>query len=80
MNIERIEEIKEKIEEAKSSKSKALGIIEQIESKWKEEYGVSSLEEAVSLLEKYKTQIQTLTKKSNDLEEKLEKKMEELDL
>ncbi len=39
---ERIEDIKDRIEDAKSKKAKAEGAIERIESEWESEYGIEN--------------------------------------
>ena len=80
MNVGQITEITKKIEDAKIEKSKAAGIIEQIEKRWKDEYDLSSLEEAKERVKTYTNQIESLEKKSNTLLEELEEKAEELDL
>lgn len=74
MTIDRVNEIKEQLEEGKEERTRAKVKMEDIETNWKEEYAVKSLKGAKTLKEEYTSQIEKL----QDKEEKLEKEIEEL--
>ena len=74
MTIDRVNEIKEQLEEGKEERTRAKVKMEDIETNWKEEYAVKNLKGAKTLKEEYTSQIEKL----QDKEEKLEKEIEEL--
>jgi chromosome segregation ATPase len=58
-----IEEIKEKVDEAKEEKAKAEGAMEQIEKQWVEEFECKTEEEVQNNIDKLETDIKDLTEK-----------------
>jgi len=71
MTVERIEEIKEKIDEKKTEKIKAESQIENIEKEWKK-MGIDSIEDAETKVEELTAEIAADEKKLNVISEKIE--------
>ena len=78
MNKERFEEIQETITDLKEERSKAKGRIEDIETKWKEYYEISTTEEAKKLIDKLTKERDTLQQKEDALEIDIESLLETL--
>lgn len=78
MTAEKLAELKDKIDTAKSDRDKAQGAIEEIEKNWKEEFDCKTAEEVETLIKTYNTQIESLTKKYDSLVEEIEGKVESL--
>ena len=72
MDKKDIEELQEKIEDAKQMKAKAEGAIEQILLKWKKEYDCDTFGEVEKLVKDYRTQLDSLTIKYNTLVKEIE--------
>lgn len=71
MDARKFEQIKTAIEELKSKGAKAEGTIETFQSNWKEKYGFSSKEEAITFIEKQE-------KERKETEEDIDSLFEEL--
>ncbi len=78
MEIHELEELKEKIEIAKSKKAKNEGALEQIEKKWKEEYDCDCVGDVEELIEHTKEELELLEDKKNKYEKDIEKVMQEV--
>jgi hypothetical protein len=72
MTADKFQELKDKIDTLKEKKAKSKGSMDSIEKGWKEEYGFSTIEEAVSKQDELKTDIETGEKKLNKLMDKIE--------
>lgn len=79
MDADRIEEIRETIEDLKDKKSKAQGRLEGIESTWKDDYEIDSLEDAEKLIKKLEKERDSLQEKETDLEKEIEELVEGLE-
>lgn len=79
MEIEKLQEIKNNIDEAKSEKDQALGAIEQIKKKWKEEFDCKDEKEVQSLISTYEDQIKKLDDKYKKLTDEIESKIKEIE-
>ncbi len=75
MDIKDLEALKARIEEAKTTKSRAEGAQERILSQWKTEFKVNSLEEAEALLAKMDTDLDRDETRLQGLLDDLEKKV-----
>jgi DNA repair exonuclease SbcCD ATPase subunit len=78
MNIKKLEELKEKIETAKSDRAKAEGAKEQIEKTWKDDFDCSSVEEVKDKVRETEEQIKALSGKLEEYMKKIEIAMEEV--
>jgi chromosome segregation ATPase len=58
-----IEEIKQKVDEAKEEKAKAEGAMEQIEKQWKDEFDCKTEEEVQNNINKIEADIKDLSEK-----------------
>lgn len=76
MNIQELEELKEKIDKAKEDKAKTEGAIEQIEKRWKDEFECSSVDEVKTKIEKTKNEVEELTVKRDKYIEEIQEAME----
>lgn len=72
MSVKEVERIKELISKAELENAKIQGTIESIESEWKDDYGVETVEQAVEKLNELEEE-----KKSSDL--RLDKLKNELE-
>lgn len=72
MTIKQFEELKEKIESLKEKKIKAIAIIENIEKKWKEQYGLKDIEKLNEKKIEIEENINKLEKKKNNILLKIE--------
>ena len=79
MTTERIAEIREEIDEYKEDRSKAKGRIEDIESRWKNEFEVKDLEGAEALQTKLEKEDKNLAQKEQDIEDEIENLLEEME-
>ena len=66
-------EIKRKIVTLKDKKARALGAMDNIKKRWKEEFACSSEEEVVNLIDTMNKEIAENTRRMNILLEKIEK-------
>lgn len=72
MTIKQFEELKEKIESLKEKRIKAIAIIENIEKKWKEQYGLKDIEKLNEKKIEIEENINKLEKKKNNILLKIE--------
>ena len=79
MTESRITEIREELDEYKEDRSKAKGRIEDIETKWKDDFDVSNLKEAEDLDIKLETKEKKLTEKEESLSTEIEDLLEEME-
>lgn len=79
MTVDRVEEIREQLEESKEQRTRAQVKIEDIENTWKQEYGVTGLDGAKELKETTQDQIDTLTKKEEKLEDEIESLLDQME-
>jgi hypothetical protein len=57
MTVEKFNQIKSKIEQAKSSKDRAIGAKQKIEENWKNEFDIDSIEEAENKVKEIEDEI-----------------------
>jgi len=72
MTARRLEEIRDKIEEAKDKKAKAEGALENLKKSMKTEFGVDSIDELKKLLEEKKGEAERLEVRIDKLSTSLE--------
>ena len=73
MTAEKFNQIKDKIEDLKESRAKAKGVMEDIEKKWKKDYGINSMEEAIEKEKEFATELEKLETKKEAIMSKIEK-------
>ena len=73
MNVEEFQDIKNKIETAKEKKARAEGAKAKIEDQWRQDFGVSTIEEANAKLKEIKMAVQNGNDKLEKMYERLEK-------
>lgn len=71
MTVEKYEEIKSKIDEAKETKARAEGVIDNIEKQW-ESYDIKSLEDAEKKLKSLQEEIKENNSRLGKLYSRLE--------
>lgn len=79
MTESRITEIREELDEYKEDRSKAKGRIEDIETKWKDDFDVKDLEEADTLDIKLEAKEKKLTEKEESLSTEIEDLLDEME-
>lgn len=79
MTLERVEEIKEELQESVEQRTRAKVKMEDVEASWKEEFGVSNLEEAENKKEEIQLQLNKLQKKEDSLEEEIEQLLDQIE-
>lgn len=72
MTAERLEQIKEKIGEAKQKKAKAEGAIERIEAQWKSDFDLNGATEAEARVKELEADIERDEGRQATLEKELE--------
>ena len=76
MEVQELQNLKEKIEIAKADKAKAEGAIEQIEKRWKDEFECKDVDEVKVKIKDTEKEIETLTEKRDGYVEEIETAME----
>ncbi len=76
MYIQEIQNIKDKIETAKSDQAKAEGSIEQIEKQWKDDFDCANIDEVKAKIDETETSIASLTTKQEGYMKEIEAGME----
>jgi len=67
-----VKKIKKLLQEAELKSAKAQGIVENLEGKWKEQFGEGSIKTAKEKLAELKEKIEKQEKRKAELEEELE--------
>lgn len=63
MTAESLQELRKKIDKAKSEKARAEGAIEQIEKQWKDDFDCDGVDAVKKLIDDTREQIDSLSKK-----------------
>lgn len=71
MDIQKVQEIKEKISNCEIESAKSKGVIESIEKEWKEKYGTSDINEIKKILEDLESQQKTTDERMEKLYQEL---------
>ena len=72
LSVADLDRIHDKIEAAKTRKSKAMGAMEKIEEGWKRDLGVNTVEEAREKLEEMQRETKTQQQRLDDILQQLE--------
>lgn len=79
MTESRITEIREELDEYKENRSKAKGRIEDIETKWKDDFDVKDLKGAEELAASLEVKEKKLTEKEESLSTEIEELLDEME-
>ena len=79
MEVEKLQELKTKIDEAKKQRDRANWEIEQIEAQWKEKYGCNNLSEVNIKLKELQDEEEALEKELVEVSTEIEKVLETID-
>jgi len=79
MEVKELQQLKEKIEKAKSEKAKAEGSLEQIQKRWKDDFDCTSVDQVEAKIKETEEQIKSLTEKKDNYIKEIEEVMEGVD-
>lgn len=79
MEIKELQNLKKRIDDAKTEMSKMQGVVEQIKKDWKKNFECDNDEELKKLIQNLEKSIKTLQDKADNYSKDIEKSLSEID-